>query len=51
MTRLFSSKNIAAVWIRKFGLFSIDLVMPVRKAFARRAMGMGEAKVTLEADA
>ncbi len=51
MTRLFSSKNIAAVWIRKFGLFSIDLVMPVRKAFARRAMGMGEAKVVLGADA
>ncbi len=51
MTRLFSSNNIAAVWVRKFGLFSIDLVMPVRKAFARRAMGMGEAKVTLNADA
>jgi len=48
MTRLFSTENIAAVWARKFGLFSIDLVLPLKKAFARRAMGQGEPRVNLE---
>ncbi|MEK9647901.1 MAG: hypothetical protein VW337_02130, partial [Gammaproteobacteria bacterium] len=47
MTRLFSTENSAAVWVRKFGLFSIDLLMPLKKAFARRAMGQGEKKVSL----
>ena len=49
MTRLFSTNNIAAVWVRKFGLFSIDLVLPLRKAFARRAMGLSDAQVKIEA--
>jgi 2-octaprenyl-6-methoxyphenol hydroxylase len=48
MTRLFSTNNIAAVWVRKFGLFSIDMVLPLRKAFARRAMGLSDAQVKLE---
>jgi len=51
MTRLFSKENPAAVWARKFGLFSIDLVFPLRKAFARRAMGMGGSRVKLEGKA
>ena len=48
MTRLFSTGNPAAVWARKFGLFSIDLVLPLRRAFARRAMGLGERQVKLD---
>lgn len=48
MTRLFSTDNTAAVWARKFGLFSIDLVLPLRRAFGRRAMGLAEARVRLE---
>lgn len=47
MTRLFSTENPAAVWARKFGLFSIDLVLPLRKAFARRAMGLADRQVKL----
>ena len=47
MTRLFSTDNPAAAWIRKFGLFSIDLVLPLRRAFADRAMGLADARVTL----
>lgn len=47
MTRLFSTDNPAAVWARKFGLFSIDLVLPLRKAFAARAMGMADPRVQL----
>ena len=48
MTRLFSTQHPAAVWLRKFGLFSIDLVLPLRKAFADRAMGLADTKVTLQ---
>lgn len=48
MTRLFSTDNIAAAWIRKFGLFSIDLSLPLRTAFARRAMGLGDSRVQLD---
>ena len=48
MTRLFSTGHPAAVWARKFGLFSIDLVLPLRKAFARRAMGLGDRQVQLD---
>jgi 2-octaprenyl-6-methoxyphenol hydroxylase len=47
MTRLFSTGNPAAVWARKFGLFSIDLVLPLRRAFAKRAMGMSDRQVQL----
>lgn len=42
MTQLFSSANVALVWARKFGLFSIDLLPVAKKAFARRAMGLAE---------
>jgi len=48
MTRLFSTDNVAAVWARKFGLFSIDLVLPLRRAFAGRAMGLSDPRVKLE---
>jgi 2-octaprenyl-6-methoxyphenol hydroxylase len=48
MTQLFSTNHLAAVWLRKFGLFSIDLVMPLRRAFAKRAMGLGEPRVKLD---
>lgn len=48
MTRLFSTENSLAVWARKFGLFSIDLVLPLRKAFARRAMGQGDKQVSVK---
>jgi 2-octaprenyl-6-methoxyphenol hydroxylase len=48
MTRLFSTGNPAAVWARKFGLFSIDLVLPLRRAFARRAMGLSDRQVRLD---
>jgi 2-octaprenyl-6-methoxyphenol hydroxylase len=48
MTRLFSSAHPALVWARKAGLFSIDLLPPVKKQFARRAMGLGERR-TLQA--
>jgi len=47
MTRLFSTDNPAAVWARKFGLFSIDLVLPLRRAFAARAMGMADPRVEI----
>jgi 2-octaprenyl-6-methoxyphenol hydroxylase len=42
MTRLFSSAHPALVWARKAGLFSIDLLPPVKQQFARQAMGLGE---------
>lgn len=42
MTRLFSSTNPALVWARKFGLFSIDLVPPLKREFARQAMGLAD---------
>ncbi|MDG2174786.1 MAG: 2-octaprenyl-6-methoxyphenyl hydroxylase [Gammaproteobacteria bacterium] len=48
ITRLFSTGNPAAVWARKFGLFSIDLVLPLRRAFARRAMGLSDQQVKLD---
>ncbi len=48
MTRLFSTDNIVATWARKFGLFSIDLSLPLRQAFARRAMGLADRQVKLE---
>lgn len=40
MTRLFSNNHPALVWARKFGLFSIDLVPPFKRGFARQAMGL-----------
>jgi 2-octaprenyl-6-methoxyphenol hydroxylase len=48
MTRLFSTNHLAAVWLRKFGLFSIDLVLPLRRAFAQRAMGLADTHVKLD---
>jgi len=42
MTRLFSSNHPALVWARKGGLFSIDLIPPFKRGFARQAMGLGE---------
>lgn len=44
MTRLFSSQHPALVWARKCGLFSIDLVPPLKRGFARQAMGLGGRK-------
>ena len=40
LTRLFSSNTQARVWARKFGLLSIDLLPPLRRGLAERAMGM-----------
>jgi 2-octaprenyl-6-methoxyphenol hydroxylase len=48
MTRLFSTNNAIAVWIRKFGLFSIDMVLPLRRVFGGRAMGLAGPRVQLE---
>ncbi|MGB4248816.1 MAG: 2-octaprenyl-6-methoxyphenyl hydroxylase [Pseudohongiellaceae bacterium] len=45
MTRLFSSTNLALIWARKFGLFSIDLVPALKKTFARQAMGLAERSI------
>jgi 2-octaprenyl-6-methoxyphenol hydroxylase len=42
MTRLFSSSHPALVWARKFGLFSIDMIPPFKRGFARQAMGLAE---------
>ena len=42
MTRLFSSPHPALVWARKFGLFSIDLIPPLKREFARQAMGRAD---------
>jgi len=42
MTRLFSSSHPALVWARKGGLFSIDLIPPFKRGFARQAMGLAE---------
>ena len=41
VTKLFSSNNEAKVWLRKFGLVAIDLLPPVRRGLAERAMGLG----------
>ena len=38
---LFSGAGILKRWTRRFGLFSIDLVPPVRRPFVRAAMGLG----------
>jgi len=40
ITRLFSSNAPGKVWLRKFGLFSIDLVPSIRREFAKQAMGI-----------
>jgi len=45
MTRLFSSNHPALVWARKGGLFSIDLIPPFKRGFARQAMGLAERRV------
>lgn len=45
MTRLFSSSHPALVWARKFGLFSIDLIPPLKREFARQAMGRADREV------
>ncbi len=42
VTKLFSSNNEAKVWLRKFGLLAIDLLPPVRRGLAERAMGLGK---------
>ena len=42
MTRLFSSRHLAFVWARKFGLFSIDLIPVFKRGFARQAMGLAQ---------
>lgn len=42
MTRLFSSSHPALIWARKCGLFSIDLIPPFKRGFARQAMGLAE---------
>ena len=41
VTKLFSSNSEAKVWMRKFGLFAIDLCPPLRRGLAGRAMGLG----------
>lgn len=40
ITKLFSSNNEAKVWLRKFGLVAIDLLPPMRRVLAERAMGL-----------
>lgn len=40
-SRLFSSNNQAKVLARKFGILAIDLIPPLRREFARQAMGLG----------
>ena len=39
-TQLFSSNQSASVWLRKFGLLSVDLFPMVRREFAKQAMGL-----------
>lgn len=41
ITRLFSSNSTAKVLLRKLGLFSVDLVPPLRQSLAEQAMGLG----------
>lgn len=40
IVQLFSSNSNAKAWLRKFGLFSMDLIPTVRRNFAERAMGL-----------
>lgn len=47
MTRLFSSNTPWRVWTRKFGLFSIDLLPPVKGLFARQAMGLADRNLSV----
>ena len=42
LNRLFSSNNTAKVWLRKFGLFSIDFFPGLKQGFARQAMGLSD---------
>lgn len=42
LTRLFSSSRSSLVWVRKFGLASIDIVPLVKHEFARNAMGLAD---------
>jgi 2-octaprenyl-6-methoxyphenol hydroxylase len=42
LNRLFSSNNTAKVWLRKFGLFSIDFFPGLKQEFARQAMGLSD---------
>jgi len=42
MTRLFSSDQIHKVWTRKVGLAALDLVPPLRRQFAKIAMGLAD---------
>jgi len=47
MTRLFSSRHAALGWLRQWGMASIDLVPPVRRALGRQAMGYHQPRVRL----
>lgn len=42
LTQLFSSAKASRVWARKLGLATVDLLPPVRRSFARHAMGLAE---------
>ncbi len=42
LNRLFSSNNMSKVWLRKFGLLSIDLFPGLKQGFARQAMGLAD---------
>lgn len=42
ITKLFSSNNDAKVWLRKFGLVSIELMPTLRRGLAERAMGLSK---------
>jgi len=40
LTKLFSSKKLARIATRKFGLLSLELIPAVRKRFTEQAMGL-----------
>ena len=42
ITKLFSSNNEAKVWLRKFGLFALELLPTLRRSLAERAMGLSK---------
>jgi len=45
LTKFFSSNQKALIWFRKFGLLSIELLLPLKQMLARQAMGVADKKV------
>ncbi len=47
LTKFFSSNQQALIWFRKFGLLSIDLLPPLKRALTNQAMGVRDRMIKI----